>query len=647
LTAERFIDNPFATPSDIEKGYTRLYKTGDRVRWLPDGNLEYLGRLDNQVKIRGFRIELGEIESALGQLDSVKQAVVIDREHNGHKTLIAYVVADNAQNEQTSGCDLDTDALLAQLASQLPDYMVPATLTVIDAVPLTINGKLDRRALPEPTWVNGDNYAAPRNETEAQLCAIWQEVLGIEQVGIHDNFFRIGGNSISAIRLTAHSRQLMDCDIPLALLFEQKTIAGLAAHMVMDAAVLIPARDQTRSPLSFAQERLLFIERYEGGSDVYHMPHLVKLDAAADLSTLEAAFNALIARHQVLGSHFITVDGQDYQQAGSQPLQIVSQACQDQAQLINVLRTAIAQPFDLFAEAPIRVQHYTVGDAQYVLILLHHIAADGWSMDIFLKELSIIYAALLQDESPQLPALSIQYADYACWQREHLQGETYTQLLDYWQQSLNGVETLQLPTDHPRPSTMDYRGKDVNFTVDARLSEQLRALAREQETTLYTVLLSGFYITLSALSGQDDIVIGTPSENRAHSQTQSLIGFFVSSLALRTTLTPEESITALIQRVHDTVMGAKVHQAMPFEKLVDALQVERDTARHPLFQVMFGVQHAEANTDDDDSALPFSPTTLDEQDSLYSPAKFDLSLFLDDGKASIEGQWNYAIGLFD
>ncbi|MDP5138832.1 AMP-binding protein, partial [Rheinheimera baltica] len=284
LTKEKFIDNPFATEADKAKGYTRLYKTGDLVRWLPDGNLEYLGRNDNQVKVRGFRIELGEIESVLSQQPNIQQAVVIAKEKEGSQYLAAYFV---------SNVKVDVEQLRKNLAQQLPDHMVPTTFTVIDSIPVTINGKLDKKALPEPELINRDNYTAPRNELEEKLCAIWQNVLGLEQVGIHDNFFRIGGNSITAIKLTSLSRKELLVDIPLPLLFEQKTIAGIASKLDQQTMTVIPKAEVCQYPLSFAQERLLFIERFESGTDAYHIPHLVQLNKTVNLVALEAAFNVV------------------------------------------------------------------------------------------------------------------------------------------------------------------------------------------------------------------------------------------------------------------------------------------------------------------------------------------------------------------
>ncbi|OWO87090.1 non-ribosomal peptide synthetase [Photorhabdus luminescens] len=634
LTAERFIENPFATNEDKQRGYTRLYKTGDLVRWQPDGNLEYLGRNDFQVTIRGYRIELGEIETALALHPQVKQAVVIDREYEGNKALVAYLVTEG---------ELSDDELVRHLSSRLPDYMVPASFTRIESVPLTLNGKMNRRALPEPVWGNKEEYVAPGNALETQLCAIWQEVLGLERVGIEDNFFRIGGNSLTALKLTAAIRRILATEVSLAQLFTLKTIAGLATQMEQQTYTVIPHLASERYPLSFAQERMLFIEQFEQGSDTYHIPHLVELDNDTCLPLLETAINRLAERHAVMNMVYRNDDdGQVYSQVLSSTLAIQSHSCENIDTFLNTVRVEIATPFNLTAEPSLRLRHYQLPDRHYLLMLWHHIAIDGWSIDIFMAELAEIYHSLREGRDSRLPPLEITYSDYAAWQRDYLQGDVRERQLAYWRQALSNYESLALPTDYPRPTRVNYQGRDFKFMLDTRLSEQLRNLAKAQETTLYTVLLSAFYITLAKLSGQNDIVLGTPTDNRHHAQTQSLMGMFVNSLALRLQLQQTASVEELIKQTHQRVTEAKTHQDMPFEQLVEALDIERDTARHPIFQIMFGLQNSGENPPD--NRLPFRPVTFDEP--LYSPAKFDLSLFLSDGQTNITGCLNYAVSMF-
>ena len=647
LTAERFIDNPFATEEDIANGYTRLYKTGDLVRWLPDGNLEYLGRNDFQVKIRGYRIELGEIEKALTALPQVSQAVVIDREREGTKYLAAYcIAADTRASKDKDRVTALTDSLRQHLQAILPEYMVPATFTVIEDIPLTINGKLDRHALPAPEFINTDSYVAPRTETETQLCAVWAEVLGLERVGIHDNFFRIGGDSISAIRLTAKSRQMLDKDIALALLFSNPTVARLADKLSATQIIIPVSKNHNHLPLSFAQERLLFIEQYEQGTASYHIPHMVTLDETADDTLLLRAINQLAVRHRVLNStyHQDNETGMYYTTGCQSPLSYQCGFWDSHNELKLSVQTAIAQPFNLTEEPPLRLCLYRCKHERHLLLVWHHIAFDGWSMAVFMQELAEIYKSLRELRPSQLPALSISYGDYADWQRHYLQGEVLDKTVAHWKQQLAGYETLNLPADYPRPQHIDYQGANDNFNLTEKLSDRLRQLACDKETTLYTILLSGFYLLLNKLSNQSDLVLGTPSDNRHHPQTQALIGFFVNALPLRLQLDSNGTLNTLIEQVHATVADAKTHQELPFEKLVSELNIERDTSRHPVFQVMFSLQSFDT---DSDSCTGLPLTTFTAEDKVqYSPAKFDLSLFVDDSDNCIQGQWNYAVGLF-
>ncbi|WP_319924892.1 non-ribosomal peptide synthetase, partial [Xenorhabdus littoralis] len=638
LTAERFVENPFATAEDKEKGHIRLYKTGDLVRWLPDGNLEYLGRNDFQVKIRGYRIELGEIENVLASHPQVKQAVVIDHEHKGNNVLAAYLVTESTDGE------LSDEILIRYLSAHLPEYMIPASFTSIESIPLTLNGKLDRRALPEPVWGNQDGYIAPRNALETGLCAIWQDVLGLARIGVDDNFFRIGGNSLMAMQLIAAIRRILEREISLAQVFELKTIARLAAHMGEQIHTVIPRLELECYPLSFAQERMLFIERFEQGANIYHIPCLVQLNDSINLPLLEDAINRVIDRHPVMKTVYRTHDdGHEYQHVLNDRLTFRTQPCHNTDVLMETVHSELLTPFDLTTEPGLRLYHYHVINQHYVLFLWHHIAIDGWSIDIFMDELSEIYQALSAGRDSRLPPLDITYGDYAAWQRDYLQGEIRERQLAYWQKTLTGYEHLSLPADRPRPIHVDYQGRDFNFTLGSTLSNQLRELAKAQETTLYTVLLSAFYVTLAKLSAQDDIVLGTPTDNRHHAQTQPLIGMFVNSLVLRAQLQQTASVETLIRQIHSVSLEAQKHQDIPFEQLVDALKVERDTSRHPIFQVMFGLQNFGENPPD--SRLPFSPVQPDTL--LYSPAKFDLSLFISDRQDNLTGSLNYAISLFD
>ncbi|WP_444902111.1 amino acid adenylation domain-containing protein [Microbulbifer sp. SSSA007] len=640
LTAQSFIDNPFANNEDKSRGYDRLYKTGDLVRWLPSGNLEYLERIGQQVKIRGYRIELGEIETALTNIEAVKQALVTTYHHQGSTLLIAYIVPLLAQ-------DISSEALRKTLALSLPEYMLPESYACLDQIPLTTNGKVDYCALPTPELISKDNYLAPRTELESQMCQIWQRVLGLKQVGVKDDFFRIGGHSINAVKLIATIRQELAIEVSLEDLFEQKNIATLISGLKRQELLTIPRSNATTFPLSFAQERLLFIEQFESGSSAYHIPYFTRLKPKTSLDKLEQALNAVIRRHTVLNSIYYTDNkGISRQEMLSTPVTLQMHKAADKKQLTLLIRKECMRSFDLEKEGAIRLHIYQLGEVDYLLILWHHIAFDGWSSGIFIKELSEIYQAICQKREAHLPELDIQYRDYAAWQHDYLQGEQQKKQLQYWQQRLSGYEPLALPLDYPRPTVADHRGKYYRFTLGSQISAQLRTLARDQGTSLYTVLLSGFYLCLTTLSGQEDILVGTPSDNRHHVQTQNLIGFFVNPLALRVVIKPEMSIKELLATVHQIVTSAKVHQEFPFERLVEELKIERDSSRHPLFQVMFGLQNNGQEISDSEK-LPFIPEKLVDESNLYVPAKFDLSLSLNDCGDEITAGFNYAVSLFD
>jgi amino acid adenylation domain-containing protein len=639
LTEQQFITNVFASQKDKDNGNTRIYKTGDLVRWMPDGNLEYLGRVDNQIKLRGYRIELGEIENVLTHLNEIKQAVVVDINQGENKYLAAYFVT----NDEAS---ISVEAIRRQLGETLPDYMIPSVFTELEEIPLSINGKLDRRALPHPFISEEEDYVAPTNELEENLVEIWKEVLNVDKVGINDNFFRLGGNSILAVRLTALSRKRIGFDISLAILFEHKTIAGIANQVANTELVVIPTYDTVQAPLSFAQERLFFIEQFEQGSTAYHMPYFVKLTPDVDVESLNKAFNLVIDRHTILKTVYKTDEaGNNFQTVLNESVTIEQNEVTEE-NLMNAVSERVKTPFDLSDEVSLRLNQYSTEKGEYLLVLWHHIAFDGWSVGVFMQELGQAYTAVCADEKTGFTDLEISYADYSEWQREYLSGDKLLELENYWQGHLSGFETLKLPTDFVRPLTPDYRGQNFDFTLNNTLSQKLRNLAKEKETTLYTVLLSGFYVTMATLSGQEDIVIGTPSANRHHPQTQSLIGFFVNSLALRTQVNPNQNIETFIDEVHELVSRGKIHQDLPFESIVSSLKIERDQSRHPIYQVMFDVQTVVA-TQEQKSVLPFEAIVAEGADTLYTPAKFDLDLSIIDDGTHIHGIINYALSLFN
>jgi len=667
LTGEKFITNPLQTEEEKRQGKNaKLYKTGDLVRYLSDGNVEYMGRNDFQVKIRGYRIELGEIESTFSSYPEVKQAVVLAREHllnsgapTGTKYLVAYYVADSK---------LDDLALLNYLSTHLPEYMVPSAVVYLEKFPLTINGKLDHRALPEPKFISGvESYVAPRTEFEVEVCAIYAEVLNlpVDKVSATDDFFRLGGNSILAIKLVNRLKQELELKISVAAIFKFKTIAGLVKNLLSEAAsdIVIPkailCKDNEVYPLSFAQERLWFIKQYEGDSNAYNVPMLFKINKNIHLDNLKQSFLSIINRHEVLRSLIKTDSGgkgyQSIQDITINPLITPHTILSSSQELNEVLRQEANHVYELEKEFPIRLGLYTDSsdNSNYLSLVIHHIAFDGWSIDVILHELGLYYnyyQALSQGKKAtlDLPTLSIQYKDFAIWQRSYLSGEHLAKELNYWSAKLKDFETLNLPLDKARPTEMDYRGLDVYFVLEEVVSIKLRTLARELKVSLYSILLSGFYLLLRSYSNQDDIVLGTPVANRNYSQLENLIGFFVNSLALRVKINPELSVIEFIKSIGHEVINAQLHQDLPFEKLVEELNVPKDTSRHPIFQVMFGVQgfgdKVLLNTHDADKVNQLLSNY--ELEGGYQIAKFDLTTLIDDSQSQLRGSFNYATSLF-
>ena len=669
LTAERFIPNPFATESDIANGYTRMYKTGDLVRWLPDGNLEYIGRNDFQVQIRGFRIELGEIEEQLLRIPQIRQACVVAKTkvETNQQYLAAYYVLNK---EVSHGEYLADEEILDKLGLVLPDYMLPSVIMELDSLPLTISGKLDRRALPDVEFTNTSNYVAPESELEQTIAQIWCEVLGLEKVGIHDDFFRCGGNSILAIRLVHQMSQVLDLHLAVVDIFKHKTIQSFIKHLESTTTsqqyIVMSPVSLEHYPLSFAQGRLWFIEQYEAGTNAYHIPMLIELAMNVNVDILKQSIQAIVARHEILRTIFVkNSDGNYYQKVQTAELEISEYNFNDNNVSINFeqqLDLDVNTPFELTTSYPIRVNIYQVKNdcvignnnvivksqlqqpRHLLLINVHHIASDGWSMDILVKEIYAYYDYFSRPKTKlSLPHLTIQYKDFAYWQRNYLSGNILQQQLNYWQQQLADYEPLVLPTDKVRPALVDYRGKSIRFSLDAECSAKLRLAARAQNCSLYSVLLSGFYVLLSKYSNQDDIVIGTPFANRHYNQIENLIGFFVNTLVLRAKVNPDDCMVDLIHQVYHELTNAKGHQDLPFEKVVDHLNVEKDLSRNPVFQVMFGVQSFGKL---DNKQQLFKVIDINQL-NYYNVAKFDLECFMDDSEPVISGFFKYAVALYE
>ncbi|MEJ2767903.1 non-ribosomal peptide synthase/polyketide synthase [Mycetohabitans sp. B46] len=633
LSAERFIANPFGQGE-------RLYRTGDLAKWRADGQLEYLGRTDHQVKIRGLRVELGEIETQLLAYPDVKQAVVVAREDEpGQKRLIAYLVSDDA---------IDTAALRTHLKGSLPDYMTPSAFVKLEAMPMTPNGKLDRKALPAPNFVS-ERYRAARSPQEQTLTELFAEVLGLPRVGIDDNFFELGGHSLLAMRVAARVRQALGVELPVRLLLEAPTIAELTPHL--DALrqsrdLNIPAlTTQTRPatlPLSFAQERLWFLNQL-GQDAAYQIPIAMRLTGKLNIAALEAALSEIVRRHEALRTRFDTVEGTGVQVIHSPwTVELVPQEVAEQEVMRHLLAIA-EQPFDLTTGPLARFALLRLAPDSHVLsATLHHIISDGWSMGVLMQELEALYTAFSQKQDSPLPELPVQYADYALWQRAWFKDQTLEQELDYWRTQLSGAPAaLELPTDRPRPAVPSGQGHGVLVHVPAALAAQLKALARREGATLYMALLAAFQVVLSRWSGQDDIVVGSPIAGRTQVQAEPLIGFFINTLALRTDLSGDPRFDALLARVRETTLGAYAHQTVPFEKLVEVLQPVRDLSRQPIFQVMVNG----FNIPVPDFALP--GLTVEKIDLERLSTKFDLTLYFGETSDGIEGWLQYATDLFD
>ncbi|WP_295622027.1 amino acid adenylation domain-containing protein, partial [Chamaesiphon sp. GL140_3_metabinner_50] len=666
LTAKAFIENPF-NPKDSP----RLYKTGDKARYLPDGNIEFLGRIDYQVKIRGNRIELGEIELVLSQHPQVREVVLIAREDRpGDLYLAAYLVinptvleGDDAVVERSlafgNNQRIETGELRDFLKQKLPDYMVPGAFVYLPSLPLTPNGKIDRKALPMPDLdlSSSIDFAPPTTPTQSILAALWAEILHLPQVGIHDNFFELGGHSLLATQVIIRLRPLFGVELPLRRLFELPTIFLLSESIeasqgsnLAQTAAIVPVDRTQPLPLSFAQSRLWFLDRLEGGSATYNMPEPLQLNGDLDPAALAVAINQIVARHEILRTSFQMLDGD--------PIQVISPHCQiplpsiDLQQLEGAAQSSrlqslaieqSQQPFDLAVPPLLRVTLVRLGlESHVLLVTIHHIIADGWSMGIFIDELSALYQAAQSGIPAQLPALAIQYADFALWQRQWLTADVLQHQVDYWRQQLADLPPLlELPTDRSRPSMQTFCGSTTSFEIDRESTQQLKLLSQGAGGTLFMTLLAAFATLLSRYSRQEEIAIGSPIANRNQSGIESSIGFFVNTLVLHTKLGGNPTFVELLARVREMTLGAYEHQDLPFEKLVEELQPERSLSYTPLFQVMFVLQNAPL------SKLELPDLTIEPFKLDLVSARFDLTLQMTETAGGLTGELIYNQDLFD
>ncbi|MEE8585288.1 MAG: amino acid adenylation domain-containing protein, partial [Acidobacteriota bacterium] len=700
LTAEKFMPDPFGPAG------SRLYRSGDRARFGNDGSLQFLGRIDQQVKVRGFRVEPGEIEATILEHEGVREAAVVAvLDSAGNKQLVGYVVGkgeewDNRRERREgtqraerrssqrplrllSASSAVSPPLPEFLSQRLPSYMVPSFFVYLGRLPLTPNGKLDRAALPppQPESQAGRESVAPRTPTEARLSKIWQEALGLERISIQDNFFRLGGNSLLATRVISKIQKEFGLDLPLRVVFKRPSLAALAERIetALPTTPPPPLRAEGRPeliPLSFAQQRLWFLDRLNPGNPFYNIPEAWQLDGSLEVASLRRSLEEMVRRHEALRTCFPQVDGEPVQlisPGGEFPIPWVDLSglppTSREACIKRLLIQEAAHSFDLATGPLLRATLYqltpsrrgaeaqrggsdSASPARWVLsALMHHIVSDGWSMGVFLEELTAIYQALADRSLSEgfgpwaldlgLPPLPLQYADYALWQRRWLRGEMLDRQLAYWQRRLEGASNLQLYTDRPRPNLQAHRGGQVQIQLSAQLSEALQLLSQQRGATLFMSLLASFQALLHRYTGCNDIVVGTPIANRHHPEIEELIGFFVNTLVMRASFGGSPSFLELVGQVSEAALEAYQHQDLPFEKLVEHLQVERDLSRNPVFQVMFTLHTPHADS------LQISGLAVRSLPVEARTAHFDLTLEVNEGPSGLQGTFVYDSDLFD
>ncbi|MCY9065650.1 non-ribosomal peptide synthetase DhbF [Bacillus inaquosorum] len=644
LTAERFVADPYGPPG------ARMYRTGDQARWRADGSLGYIGRADHQIKIRGFRIELGEIDAVLAKHPDIEQAAVVVREDQpGDKRLVAYVVAASA---------IDTAELRRYVGASLPDYMVPAAFVEMDELPLTPNGKLDRKALPAPDLSTSVSDRGPRTPQEEILCDLFAEVLGLARVGIDDSFFELGGHSLLAARLMSRIREVMGAELGIAKLFDEPTVAGLAAHLDQAQSArpaLQRAERPERIPLSFAQRRLWFLHCLEGPSPTYNIPVAVRLSGELDQGVLQAALYDLVCRHESLRTIFPESQGTSYQHIldadQARPDLHVTEIAEKE--LSERFAEAVRYSFDLAAEPAFRAELFVIGPDEYVLLLLvHHIVGDGWSLTPLTRDLGAAYEARCHGKAPEWAPLAVQYADYALWQQELLgSGDDPNSLiagqLAFWKETLKNLpDQLELPTDYSRPAEPSHDGDTIHFRIEPELHKRLQELARANRVSLFMVLQSGLAALLTRLGAGTDIPIGSPIAGRNDDALGDLVGLFINTLVLRTDTSGDPSFRELLDRVREVNLAAYENQDLPFERLVEVLNPARSRATHPLFQIMLAFQ----NTPDAELHLPDMESSL--RIHSVGSAKFDLTLEISENRLAdgtpngLEGLLEYSTDLF-
>ncbi|PWI12701.1 non-ribosomal peptide synthetase, partial [Streptomyces sp. Act143] len=644
LTSERFVADPYAS----EPG-TRMYRTGDLVRWNQDGELEFVGRADHQVKIRGFRIEPGEIENVLTDHREVAEAAVVVREdQSGGPRLIAYVVARGALR----------DADVREFArDRLPDYMVPAAVVVLDRMPLTANGKLDKAALPEPDFTVTGSGREARTPQEQIVCDLFAQVLGLPRVGVEDDFFDLGGHSLLATRLIARIRAAFGAELELRALFDGPTPAAVAALLDNAGPARPPLAARERPPalpLSSAQRRLWFLHKMEGPSATYNIPLVVRLTGTLDRDALRAALGDVVSRHESLRTVFPEADGTPYQHVLDGVNVAMPTTDITETELPDALKSAARHAFDLAAEIPLHAELFTVTEHRHVLLLVvHHIAGDGWSLGPLAADLTRAYTARVEGRVPEWRGLAVQYADYTLWQNELLGDQNdpdslFATQIAYWREALAGLpDQLTLPADRPRPAVMSYQGDYLTVDIDADLHRRLSDVARASGASLFMVLQAGLAALLTRLGAGEDVPVGSPVAGRTDQALDELVGFFVNTLVLRTDTSGDPSFAELIARVRERSLAAYAHQDVPFEYLVELLNPTRTLSHHPLFQVMLALQNAP------ETELEFPGLRAEIELGRTGTAKFDLFFSLAERRGErgepqgISGAVEYSSDIYD
>jgi amino acid adenylation domain-containing protein len=652
LTADRFIPNPFSEPAGA-----RLYRTGDLVSYQADGQLKFLGRVDGQVKLRGHRIEVEEVAVALRKFQGVRDAIVMLRgtaASASDQRLVAYVIPkENAA--------LSLAQLRQHLRRQLPDYMIPAAFSVLESFPVNSSGKINHNALPEPEL---ETIRTAQNETssiltpfEELVAIVWKELLGVRAVHPQDDFFQLGGDSILASKLVLLLEKRFSCQLPIRTVFEFPTLKDLSVQIAnlcgtVQAAEIArkPGVAEETFPLSSSQERLWFLDQFMPGSSVYNIPGALRLSGKLNKEAIESSFREIIRRHDVLRSSFTKNGRKPLQQVhAAVDFRLVEKDLTDartgaasENSLRRELKSETARGFSLTEPGLLRAFLFKTGPQEHVLlVVIHHIIADGWSIGVLVRELTVLYDAFSQGRPSPLRELALQYAHYAAWQRESLSGSAMRNGLEYWKKQLEGAPSmLELPADHQRPALQSFKGAVESWTLPQELLAELKNLSHKQGTTLFMTLLAGFQIVLSRYTGQNDIVVGSPVANRQRAEIEDVIGFFVNILVLRSNVSGKSSVEEALRQVREVCLEAYAHQHVPFDKLVEELGPERNLGRNPLFQVLFVLQNAPAMTlhlpDVEVSTLPVESTT----------AKFDITLAIEESTEGLRATFEYSTDLF-